>query len=169
MDPPQFLPAIISEHDVTVNECVVTLEWNEPFISCAGSVSQYVLTVTPPTSDCQSGSGDCVLMTNQTQYNLTVTVDQMYNLTVRADTCRNMQIGKSSSVFSLELGGILHNVYVPKIRKHIVIIIVFFSKGSITSCDALYKYSPTDGSLQATDITWTPVYYVSKITLNYSM
>ena len=102
MDPPQFLPAIIS---VTVNECVVTLEWNEPFISCAGSVSQYVLTVTPPTSDCQSGSGDCLLITNQTQYNLTVTVDQMYSLTVRADTCRNMQIGENSSVLTLELGG----------------------------------------------------------------
>ena len=105
MDPPQFLPAIISEHDVTVNECVVTLEWNEPFISCAGSVSQYMLTVTPPTSDCQSGSGDCVLMSDQTQYNLTVTVDQIYSLTVRADTCRNMQIGEESSVLSLELGG----------------------------------------------------------------
>ena len=105
MDPPQFLPAIIFEHDVTVNECVVTLEWNQPFISCNGSVSQYVLTVTPPTSDCQSGTGDCVLMTNQTQYNLTVTVDQMYNLTVRADTCRNMQMGENSSVLSLELGG----------------------------------------------------------------
>ena len=167
MDPPQFLPAIISEHDVTVNECVVTLEWNKPFISCAGSVSQYVLTVTPPTSDCQSGSGDCVLMTNQTQYNLTVTVDQMYSLTVRADICRNMQIGENSSVLTLELGGNF-NVYVPKICKHIVIIIVVFSKGSITSCDALYKYSPSDGSLQATDITWTPV-HVSKITLNYSM
>ena len=101
IDPPQFLPAIISEHNVTVNECVVILEWNEPFISCAGSVSQYVLTVTPPTSDCQSGSGDCVLMTDQTQYNLTVTVDQMYNLTVRADTCRNMQIGEESSILSL--------------------------------------------------------------------
>ena len=105
MDPPQFLPAIISEHDMTVNECVVTLEWNEPFISCTGSVSQYVLTVAPPTSDCQSGSGDCVLMTDQTQYNLTVTVDQMYNLTVRADTCRNMQMGENSSVLTLELGG----------------------------------------------------------------
>ena len=97
IDPPQFLPAIISEPDVTENECVVTLEWNEPFISCAGSVSQYVLSVTPPTSDCQSGSGDCVLMTGQTQYNLTVTVDQTYSLTVRADTCTNMQIGESSS------------------------------------------------------------------------
>ena len=105
MDPPQFLPAIISEHDVTVNECVVTLEWNEPFISCAGSVSQYVLTVIPPTSDCQSGSGDCVLMNDQTQYNLTVTVDQMYSLTVRADTCRNIQRGESSTVLTLELGG----------------------------------------------------------------
>ena len=112
MDPPQFLPAIISEPDVTENECVVTLEWNEPFISCAGSVSQYVLSVTPPISDCQPGSGDCVLMTDQTQYNLTVTVNQTYNLTVRADTCNNTQNGSESSVLSLELGGMCKSKFI---------------------------------------------------------
>ena len=92
VDPPQ------------INEMHVHVVWNEPFIS-AGSVSQYVLTATPPTSDCQSGSGDCVLMTDQTQYNFTVTVDQIYSLTVRADTCRNIQIGNSSNETTIELIG----------------------------------------------------------------
>ena len=81
----------ISEPDVGVDECVLSVRWSEPVISCAGSVSQYVLSVTPPTSDCQSGSEDCVFMTDQTQYNLTVTANQTYNLTVRADdSCGNM-------------------------------------------------------------------------------
>ena len=54
-------------------------------------LAQYVLSVTPPTSDCQSGSEVCVFMTDQTQYNLTLTASQTYNLTVRAnDSCGNM-------------------------------------------------------------------------------
>jgi hypothetical protein len=69
------------------NEWVVSVEWSEPFVSCSGSVSQYVLSVTPPTSDCQSGSQDCQLSTDQTQLDLTLTVDQTYSLSVRADTC----------------------------------------------------------------------------------
>ena len=89
--PPEFLPASISEPDVGVDECVLSVRWSEPVISCAGSVSRYVLSVTPPTSDCQSGSGDCVFMTNQTQYHLTVNASQTYNLTVIADgSCGNM-------------------------------------------------------------------------------
>ena len=91
MFPPEFLSASISEPDVGVDECVLSVRWSEPVISCADSVSQYVLSVTPPTSDCQSGSEDCVFMTNQTQYNLTVNASQTYNLTVRADdSCGNM-------------------------------------------------------------------------------
>ena len=89
--PPEFLPVSITEPDVGVDECVLSVRWSEPVISCAGSVSQYVLSVTPPTSDCQSASEDCVFMTDQTQYNLTVTASQTYNLTVRAnDSCGNM-------------------------------------------------------------------------------
>ena len=68
-----------------VDECVLSVRWSEPVISCAGSVSQYVLSVTPPISDCQSGSEDCVFMTDQTQYSLTVTASQIHSLTVRAD------------------------------------------------------------------------------------
>ena len=74
---PQILSARVSESDVCDdNGCVVTVEWSEPFISCAGSVSQYVLSVTPPTSECQSGSGSraCMLMTDQTQYKLTLAI-----------------------------------------------------------------------------------------------
>ena len=90
MFPPEFLSASISEPDVGVDECVLRVRWSEPVISCAGSVSQYVFSVTPPTSDCQSGSEDCVFMTDQTQYNLTLNASQTYNLTVRAnDSCGN--------------------------------------------------------------------------------
>ena len=64
--------------------CMVHVRWSEPFVSCGGSVSHYVLSVTPPTSDCQSESGNSgtEFMTNETQYNLTVTADQTYSLNV---------------------------------------------------------------------------------------
>ena len=44
----------VSERDVGKTECVVNVEWSEAFVSCGSSVSQYVLSVTPPTSDCQT-------------------------------------------------------------------------------------------------------------------
>ena len=58
-----YAPPFVS---VTITEftgCTVRVEWSEPFVSCGGAVSQYVLTVTPPTSDCQS-SPDCSLTTD---------------------------------------------------------------------------------------------------------
>ena len=64
-------------------------------------MSQYVLTLTPPTSDCQS-SGDCMVMNSssvittpgtQTQYTFTVNVNQS-DITVRADTCNNTLTGE---------------------------------------------------------------------------
>ena len=104
--PPEFLSASITEHDLGVDECVLRVRWSEPVISCAGSVSQYVLSVTPPTSNCQSGSGDCVFMTNQTQYHLTVNASQTYNLTVRAnDSCGN--VGQPAK-YDIDLTGIYH-------------------------------------------------------------
>ena len=109
MFPPEFLSASISEPDVGVEECVLSVKWSEPVISCAGSVSQYVLSVTPPTSDCQSGAEDCVFMTDQTQYNLTATVNQTYNLTVRADdSCGNM--GQPAKYIA-DFTGILFNAH----------------------------------------------------------
>ena len=70
------------------DECVVTVEWSEAVISCGGSVSQYVLSVTPPTPDYQPGSEF------RTQYNLNVSVDETYTLTVRADSCGNSRTGQ---------------------------------------------------------------------------
>ena len=65
---PQILSATISELGVCDDDgCVVTVRWREPFISCDGSVSLYVLTVTPPTCDCES-SEDCMLMDNAAVY-----------------------------------------------------------------------------------------------------
>ena len=70
-------------------------------------MSQYVLTVTPPTSECQS-SPDCSLTTDgsssvitvpgtQTAYSLSVT-SQSYDITLRADTCGRSLTGDTSSV-----------------------------------------------------------------------
>ena len=110
ISPPEFLPASISQGDVGVDECVVNVVWSESFISCSGSVSQYVLSVTPPTSDC--GSEDCVLVTDQTHYDLTLTVDQTYNLTVRADTCNNTLTGDYSDPLSINTGqSISYNIF----------------------------------------------------------
>ena len=88
--PPQLLPASISVPGD--DGCMVTVEWSEPVISCNGSVSQYVLFVTPPTFDDQPGSE---FSTNETQFNLTVSVDVTYTLTVRAnDRCGNSRTGQ---------------------------------------------------------------------------
>ena len=113
ISPLKFLPASISQGDVGVDECVVNVVWSEPFISCSGSVSQYVLSVTPPTSDCGSGSEDCVLVTDQTHYDLTLTVDQTYNLTIRADTCNNTLTGDYSDPLSINTGqSISYNIII---------------------------------------------------------
>ena len=92
-------------------ECVVNVEWSEAFVSCGGSLSQYVLSVTPPTPDCQS-SPDCVIVTSssqytipgsETQYSLTVgTLD--YDITVRADVCDGSMTAESS-VYNVNLTG----------------------------------------------------------------
>jgi hypothetical protein len=105
---PPFQAVTVTE----INEagCTLDVSWSEPAISCGGSVSRYVLTLTPPTSDCQS-SGDCMVMDGssvittpgtQTQYSLTVT-SQDYDITVRADTCGGSLTGDSSSVYNLNM------------------------------------------------------------------
>ena len=89
---PPFLAVAVTE----INEagCTLDVRWSEPVISCGGSVSQFVLTLTPPTSDCQS-SGDCMVMDGssvitrpgtQTQHTFNVDVSQS-DITVSADTC----------------------------------------------------------------------------------
>ena len=95
-----------------VDECVVNVMWSEAFTSCSGSVSQYVLSVTPPTSNCQSSSEDCVLMTHHTHYDLTLTVNETYILTVRADTCSNTLTGNYSEPLSINTTSQLINNFV---------------------------------------------------------
>ena len=90
--PPQFPPVPTSISVPGDDGCVVTVEWSEANISCGGSVSQYVLSVTPPTP---GGSGDSEFSTNETQFNLTVSVEGTYTLTVRAnDSCGNSSTGQ---------------------------------------------------------------------------
>ena len=96
--------------------CVVTVRWKEPFISCGGSVTLYVLTVTPPTCDCES-SEDCMLMDdaavyfvpgNETQYDIAVNgnISLEYDVTVRADACDNSLTGDQSPVYNINISGI---------------------------------------------------------------
>ena len=106
--------------------CVVTVRWKEPFISCGGSVALYVLTVTPPTCDCES-SEDCMLMDdaavyfvpgNETQYDIAVNgnISLEYDVTVRADTCDNSLTGDQSPVYNINISGIYN--YSKMFTKH---------------------------------------------------
>ena len=83
-------------HEPNNGSCTLSVEWSEAIVSCDGSVSQYVMSVTPPISDCQSGN--CEIMTNRTHYNMTLTVDKTYTLTLRADTCSNTLQSENESV-----------------------------------------------------------------------
>ena len=111
---PQHQSLSVNIAEFTNDGCTLNVTWSEPFISCGGSVSQYVLTVTPPTSDCQS-SPDCSLTTDgsssvitapgtQTAYSLSVT-SQSYDITLRADTCGGSLTGDTSSVYNVNLTG----------------------------------------------------------------
>ena len=87
------------------DEWVVRVEWSEATVRCSGSVSQYVLCVTPLTPGGQSG--EC-MTTDQTQYDLTVTSNMRYNLTIRADACDNSIMGNESDPETLRLNGKVH-------------------------------------------------------------
>ena len=84
-------------------------------VTCGGSVSGYVLTVTPPTSDCQSsphcvvvdGSSVYTLSGNETQDIINVNGSQnlVYNMTVRAETCNGILAGNLSEPHTANLTG----------------------------------------------------------------
>ena len=155
---PQILSVSISERDVCGgNGCALTVEWSEPFISCTGSVSQYVLFVTPPTCDCDT-SPDCIVMDStavytlfgsNTQYVITVneTKSLEYGVTLRADTCGNRLNGELSPP---HVPGRLYTVATDSPPPILSI------TGSVTSCEAIYQYSPYDGSLESVVVSWTP-------------
>ena len=113
---PQIISSDVSPFDDY--GCILNVEWSEAFVSCGGSVSQYVLSVTPPTSDCQS-SPDCEVMDGsssvysrsgtETQYSLTVAT-QEYDITVRAEACAG-SLTAESSVYTVNLKGD-HNNFV---------------------------------------------------------
>ena len=106
---PQFPLVNIAEFNKT--GCSLNVSWSEPAISCAGSVSQYVMTVTPPTSDCQS-SGDCIVMDGSAvitrpgtdaHYTINVNASQS-DIKVRADTCNTIH-GEISQADRVDLRG----------------------------------------------------------------
>ena len=85
----------------------MSVEWSEAIISCNGSVSQYVLSVTPPTSDCQSNCAS-EFMTDQTQYNMTLAANVTYNITLRADACDSTGNYSDTSI-ELYINGMKHS------------------------------------------------------------
>ena len=145
---------VFSELDECDNCCMVTVEWSEPFISCAGSVSQYVLSVTPPTCDCPSSENCDVVMDsmdstalytlsgNQREYNITVngTMSLVYKATVRADTCDNELAGELSSVHNINLEGIYIHVqciytYIQDMYIHVCTLYMYTCTLYNTSCE----------------------------------
>ena len=103
--PPEFQSATVMRGEGE-DEWVVRVEWSEATVSCNGSVSQYVLCVTPLTPGGQSG--ECIT-TDQTQFDLTVTSNMRYNLTIRADACDNSIVGNESDPETLRLNGKVHS------------------------------------------------------------
>ena len=99
--PPEFQSARVMRGEGE-DEWVVRVEWSEATVSCSGSVSQYVLCMTPLTPGGQSG--EC-MTTDQTQFDLTVTSNRRYNLTIRADACDNSIMGNESDPKILRLNG----------------------------------------------------------------
>ena len=72
-------------------------------------MSHYMLSVTPPTLDCESGSGDSgsEFITIETQYNLTVTAEQIYSLNISViNSCGD--IGEVAE-YIIDIGGIKSN------------------------------------------------------------
>ena len=69
-------------------------------------MSHYMLSVTPPTPDFQSGSDNLgsEFMTNETQYTLTVTAEQIYSLNISViNSCGD--IGQVAECI-IDIGGI---------------------------------------------------------------
>ena len=101
---PQSINDSVSVPDLCDNTaCMVNVRWSEPFVSCEGSVSHYLLSVTPPTADCHSGSDNSgsEFMTNETPYDLTVIANQTYILNI--NSCGD--IGQAAE-YIIDFGGI---------------------------------------------------------------
>ena len=79
-------------------EWMVRVEWTEVSDDCNGSVSQYVLCVTPLISESGSGSGNCTNITDQTWHELTLTANMGYSLSVRGVACGNLSGPESDPV-----------------------------------------------------------------------
>ena len=90
LNSPQFLSPTKSEIVVGKDEQTVTVQWNEVRDNCNGPVLQYILSVTPPTPNCQSGAGDCIFITNQTSLSVTLSINEEYSFKVHGVTCGNI-------------------------------------------------------------------------------
>lgn len=84
------------------------MRWSDPVIDCNSSPSQYVLTVSPNTTECQFG--ECVVRRGgegfeEREQRVTLAVNQMYYFTVRADVCSNTWAGEASEPYTVYFEG----------------------------------------------------------------
>ena len=143
-----------------VNEsgCVVTVSWSEPVISCNASITQYVLTVSPPTTECPSGS--CVVGRREGRFetreqNISLSLEQIYIFIVRAYTCNNTLTGKDSDQYAIRMEGneMICNYMYQKERGNTTAYLSSFSYvATPESCEYYYIFS---GSI--INITWKTI------------
>ena len=74
---------------------MVSVEWSEAIVSCT-TTTPYLLSVSPPTSDCSTVSGDCQFTTDGTQYNMTLVTNQINTVTLRAEESWNCLSGNDN-------------------------------------------------------------------------
>ena len=146
------------------NECVVTVSWSEPVISCNGSISQYILTVSPNTTECQSGRcqvGRGEEKFEKRQQNVTLTAEQMYLFNVRADTCKNTQTGQDSDQYTILMEGnemICNFMYPKETGNTRVYYISFFSYvATPSSCEYYYNFIGSSFDIDTINITWKTI------------
>ena len=82
------MSAVVTEAGDREDEWVVRVKWSEVNSSCNGSVSQYMLCLTLPTSDSLSDS--VCIITEHTKHNLTLTANARYVVSVKSVACSNI-------------------------------------------------------------------------------
>lgn len=89
---PKFLTIFVETGD-RENEQIITIKWSEVFNNCNGPVSLYSLSVIPPTSDCKYGSGDCMYITDQTTYKITMAKNETLTKSIKVSgiACENIR------------------------------------------------------------------------------
>ena len=138
------------------SECVVTVSWSEPVISCNGSTSQYVFTISPPTTECPSGRCEV----GRGEETLTLTVRKKYHFSVRADTCNNTQTGQDSDQHTIQMEGnemICNYMYQKGAGNTTVYLSSISHVAAPESCEYYYNYNGSSFYVDTINVTWKTI------------